>query len=755
MKKNPMTIKLILLIVWVLIGGVAFQAFAGDSQSMCNLAGYKASSGMTATNSDNALTITWDGDQNQEVRLRVTIHNGTPTIQELAVRHRGKSWATLASNATPEFSFVSGIRRIDQETAEGLAENGIKEITPEVYEKNKWDPFWDAPLNIPGTGNERQTLGLPRKPEEIKRGTATYQANSCEAKSDGMRLEVTFPGVNMGIFSGELKYTLYKGTNLIRQELIAKTEMPSIAYKYDAGLKGLEIQKGSRVTWHDLADSPQTYQFGGNKNDREVPLKTMSRLVVAEQEQAGSIATFPPPHTFFWARESDANLGYNWYRKDSDASFSIGIRQPEDEEDARIKGNFALYSARPGTLQHMPVYFYVSADPAPATRSAVMAFTHDDHYKPLAGYQVMNHHYHMNFGLRLIAGGGPDAEIPDLEALKSLGINIVSPVDNLGMGGGAGNRSAADTLKLIAMSVEGARRHSDKDFLVMPDQEFYGSVLGGHTDLLFSHPVYWTYGRAAGQPLVEDSSTLGKVYHIGAADDLFEMAKREDIMLSMPHPRTKNNAGYPDGFKDKAFFKDPHFQGIGFRWGMGLDLSERRMCEYRCLPLLDDLLNWYADDNTPPKYLLAISEVQTQAPGDNIYSSAPVSYLKMNELPSPNDVSPVIKTLMRGDYFVTSGEILIPTYALQGSGSKRTIVADVEWTFPLDFVEVVWGDGQHTDRQIISTTDMPAFGQHHFQIPFDATGKKWVRFAAWDSAGNGALVQPIKLTNSPAAAGGR
>ena len=37
----------------------------------------------------------------------------------------------------------------------------------------------------------------------------------------------------------------------------------------------------------------------------------------------------------------------------------------------------------------------------------------------------------------------------------------------------------------------------------MPNQEFYGSPLGGHTDLLFSHPVYWTQGRAAGQPLVE------------------------------------------------------------------------------------------------------------------------------------------------------------------------------------------------------------------------------------------------------------
>ena len=76
----------------------------------------------------------------------------------------------------------------------------------------------------------------------------------------------------------------------------------------------------------------------------------------------------------------------------------------------------------------------------------------------------------------------------------------------------------------------------------------------------------------------------------------------------------------------------------------------------------------------------------------------------------------------------------------------------MEWTFPLDFVEVVWGDGQKTDRQIISTTDLPPMGKHQFKIPFNAAGKKWVRFAAWDSAGNGAMVQPIKLSEAAAAA---
>ena len=67
---------------------------------------------------------------------------------------------------------------------------------------------------------------------------------------------------------------------------------------------------------------------------------------------------------------------------------------------------------------------------------------------------------------------------------------------------------------------------------------------------------------------------------------------------------------------------------------------------------------------------------------------------------------------------------------------------------PLEFVEVVWGDGQTTDRQIISATDLEPFGSKRFEIPFDATDKSWVRFAVWDSAGNGAFVQPVWLHSS-------
>lgn len=68
--------------------------------------------------------------------------------------------------------------------------------------------------------------------------------------------------------------------------------------------------------------------------------------------------------------------------------------------------------------------------------------------------------------------------------------------------------------------------------------------------------------------------------------------------------------------------------------------------------------------------------------------------------------------------------------------------AELEWTFPLEFVEVVWGDGQTVGRQTIWTTDLPPHGSRRFTIPIDATGKAWVRFSAYDSAGNVAFAQP-------------
>jgi hypothetical protein len=133
-------------------------------------------------------------------------------------------------------------------------------------------------------------------------------------------------------------------------------------------------------------------------------------------------------------------------------------------------------------------------------------------------------------------------------------------------------------------------------------------------------------------------------------------------------------------------------------------------------------------------------------PDDETYPELLVNYVKLNRVPKFTESwDPLFKAVRAGDYFVSSGEVLFRDWGIEGSGDKRTYTADLEWTFPLEFVELVWGDGQRTDRQIISATKLAPFGSQKFKIPFEATGKKWVRFAAWDSAGNGAFTQPVML----------
>lgn len=63
----------------------------------------------------------------------------------------------------------------------------------------------------------------------------------------------------------------------------------------------------------------------------------------------------------------------------------------------------------------------------------------------------------------------------------------------------------------------------------------------------------------------------------------------------------------------------------------------------------------------------------------------------------------------------------------------------------MKFAELVWGDGQIVHTQVLSTTDLAPFGTKKFSIPFDVAGKKRVRFAVWDSTGNGAFTQPQHL----------
>ncbi len=231
----------------------------------CNLHDYQPIEGLKAAEVAGELQVTWQGERGQQMRAVFAVVASRPVVRELAVRKGAGGWSVLARNLSPEFEVVSGRRRLSEQQAAPLRALGIA-ITPDVIEREKWNAFWDAPLEVPGARGTN--LDLPRTAEEIRRATATYHAEGCRVKTDGARLEITFPGLSLGIFAGELRFTVYRGTNLLRQEAIAKTDEPSVAYKYNAGLKGFSIKTAPRVVWQDVARTWQQYEFGGDVEPR-------------------------------------------------------------------------------------------------------------------------------------------------------------------------------------------------------------------------------------------------------------------------------------------------------------------------------------------------------------------------------------------------------------------------------------------------------------------------------------------------------
>jgi hypothetical protein len=665
-------------------------------------------------------------------------------VEELSLLPRdSRDWGIVGRDLGFEFRVVVGLRRISNQQLAPLRALGV-DLAAEVVDRYKGDVFWDAPLDLgtevgggnppPADGVANQA-GLPRSADEIRRGVATYRVTGCSVKTDGRRMSVTFPGMTLGSFTGALVVSVHEGSNLVRVEAIASTTLPSVAYKYDVGLTGLDAGEGDGVYWRDIASQMQSYSLRGPVNADPVPLRAANRLVVA-QTNGGAIAAFPPPHTFFWAREVEINVGNNWYRKDAPGRFTIGVRQGEQEVVEQYRANWSLYSAPPGTEQRMAAYFYPTLGDHTRAFDDALAFTNGDVYRPLDGYQVMGSHYHTDVGRSLMATGSMDSRLADFEVLRSAGIDIAGPVDR---------PREATQLEEQLWLFEGAERHSDETFMVMPQME-NSNLLGGHWDLLFSHPVFYVDARDEGAPLVTEHPQYGRVYNIGSVEDMMTMIEAEDMLVYMPHPRTKGSTGYPDAIRETPQFLDDRYRGVGWRWGMGSDLSEKRLSDKRVIPLLDDMNNWIADTSLRPKGVLAITETYAKQPGDDVYANGPVTYLQLDQLPEPGSYAPIVDALERGDYFVTSGEVLIPSHRYEGTGATMSVVAEVQWTFPLDFVEVVFGDGERVTTRTMSATDLPAFGRQTFTVPFDATGQAWVRFAAWDSAGNGAMTTPIRLT---------
>src|SRR4029453_14047247 len=110
--------------------------------------------------------------------------------------------------------------------------------------------------------------------------------------------------------------------------------------------------------------------------------------------------------------------------------------------------------------------------------------------------------------------------------------------------------------------------------------------------------------------------------------------------------------------------------------------------------------NMDADSGLAPKLVIADIDTYRKSPEDDTYANFPVNYLKLDTTPGPDaDWSPVLKAMRDGNFFGTTGEILIKNYVVAGSGNQRTITADAEWTYPMAFMEIVTGDGNAVNKQ--------------------------------------------------------
>ena len=86
----------------------------------------------------------------------------------------------------------------------------------------------------------------------------------------------------------------------------------------------------------------------------------------------------------------------------------------------------------------------------------------------------------------------------------------------------------------------------------------------------------------------------------------------------------------------------PHFLSDRFLGGsfqsLPVDQSEKRLCEVRCLGLLDEMNNWGAD----PKYMIAEGDTYMKYPDDETFPQLIVNYVKLDRVPKfDEDWSPI------------------------------------------------------------------------------------------------------------------
>jgi hypothetical protein len=359
----------------------------------------------------------------------------------------------------------------------------------------------------------------------------------------------------------------------------------------------------------------------------------------------------------------------------------------------------------------------------------------------------MSSHFHNEHVMKVLLAGKPSPDTPNfVRVFKNTGINIV----HLGEFHYTAHPKGPDDKRLLELKTlfDMCQKHSDNEFLLLPGEE-PNEFFGGHWLQFFPNPVYWIMSRKEGAPFIETDSANRKVYRIGNKADMLKLLQLENGLAWTAHARTKGSTGYPDKYKEETFFTSDQFLGAAWK-PMPADLSLPRLGK-RVLDLMDDMANW-----GHKKHVIAEADLFTVEPENEMYAHLNVNYLQMDKLPSYKEGwQPVLDAMRGGKFFVTTGEVLLPRFTVNGKGSGETvainkagkdrIVLDVAWTFPLQFAEIISGDGKEVYRERINLDSTTSFGKQQFTFTTNLANRKWVRVEVWDAAVNGAFTQQVWL----------
>lgn len=672
------------------------------AQKNVNLQDFSTTYGASVSEKDGKILVYWPAANGATGILQLDMHAENPLFHSFQLENP-EGTTVVAEQINPLFLLTVGERDLSKESG--------------------WNIFFDRTAY-----NPYQAFQVSLEKKEIA------------VKSQGQRTIIRVDAMKAGNFEGWLEITLYHGSALMNLAAVLSTDEDAKAILYDAGLaSGSEVWK--EVFWSDT----DGYLQSATNPDLDQPAENLAvkyRTIIGESEE-GSVAVFPAPHQYFYPLDNAYNLKYVWYGsgyRGLTDGFGLGIRQDLMGDNRHVP----WFNAPPNTQQRLNFFVLLSDSKDGQILEDVKAYTHGDQYKPLDGYRTMASHFHTEH-MDDILTHKPLPDIPGhVKALRSMGVNIM----HLGEYHLAGNPRDPGPRRLpeLDLMFEESARLSTGDFLMIPGEE-PNVHFGGHWMNMFPKPVYWIMSRGEGQPFVEETAEYGKVYRVGNKEEMLRLLEEEEGLAWIAHARTKGSTGYPDKYKDEEFFQSDRFNGAAWKV-IPADLSIPNMGR-RVLGLMDDMANW-----GERKYVIAEADLFKLEPDYEIYGPMNINYLQLDKLPKfENGWQSVLDAIQTGKFFSGTGEVLLPNFSVNGKGSGEVIQADesakadvkvtVDWTFPLNYAEIITGDGENVYREKIDLSDTKSFGQRDFEFSVDLKNMKWIRLEVWDVAANGAFTQPV------------